>query len=94
VALEQIKSAVEERLGIEREKQLLHLNGKDITEYSHIHLESHNIIHIAHRDRLLKPQERVKVKVMISNAFANNITKERVYTINGSEKVQELITII
>jgi hypothetical protein len=54
MALSDIKSIAEDKLGISKEKQLLHLNGKNITNYAHIHLHSLNIIHITNRDSLIK----------------------------------------
>lgn len=52
---------------------MLHLNGKNVTEYSYIRLQLHNIIHISNCDDLLNPEELISLKVKIIDSFRKNI---------------------
>lgn len=63
----------EQRTGIKKDKQMLHLNGKNVTEYSYIRLQLHNIIHITSCDDLLNPEELISLKVKIIDSFRKNI---------------------
>lgn len=42
----EIKQIAEEKMGIKKDQQMLHLNGKNVTEYGYIRLQMNNIIHI------------------------------------------------
>lgn len=40
-------------MNIKKDRQVLYLNGKNITEYGFIRLQPHNIIHITNCEELL-----------------------------------------
>jgi hypothetical protein len=81
--VDEIKTAAAERLGIERGNQMLKLNGKDITQYGHVLLDSHCIVHVASRNTLLNLTDTVTLKINIINSFQGTTPSQRMYTVNG-----------
>jgi hypothetical protein len=66
---------------------MLHLNGKNVTEYSYIRLQRHNIIHITSYDDLLNPEEHITLKVKVIDSSRNNATENKNYNIKSDISV-------
>jgi len=70
---------------------MLHLNGKNVTEYSYIRLQEHNIIHITSYDDLLNPEEQITLKVKVIDSFRKNATENKKYSIKTDINVSQLL---
>jgi hypothetical protein len=74
ISMKDIKVIAEEKLGMSKERQILHLNGKNVTEYGYIRLQSQNIIHVTSSDTLLQPNQDISIKVKIIDSFLSSTT--------------------
>lgn len=59
-------------MDIPKDKQIVYLNGKNITEYVHLKLENRNIIHVNTVDELCRQDEQIVIKMVVIDAF--NVT--------------------
>lgn len=56
-------------MSIKKDKQILHLNGKNVTEYGCIRLQANNIIHVTNSDDLFSNSEEIEIRVKIIDSF-------------------------
>ena len=59
-------------MDIPKDKQIVYLNGKNITEYVHLKLDNRNIIHVNTVDELCRQNEQIVIKMIVIDAF--NVT--------------------
>lgn len=65
--MQEIKQIIEDKLGVKKDHQVLHLNGKNVTEYGNIRLQANNIIHVLDFDNKCKREEKIMVKLTLVN---------------------------
>ncbi len=67
----EIKKIAEEKIGLQKDRQLLYLNGKNVTEYGFVLLQNNTIIHVLSSDDLCGRNEQLKVKLTILNTLSD-----------------------
>ena len=71
----EIKQVVEDKLGVKKDRQILHLNGKNVTEYGNVRLQANNIIHVSDFEKRCNREENITVKLTIVNFATDNKDK-------------------
>jgi len=88
----EIKQIVEDKLSVRKDRQVLYLNGKNITEYGNIRLYANNIIHISDFEGRCKKEEKMTIKLTIFNFIGDNKDKMvKHYEINADSTVGDFL---
>jgi hypothetical protein len=91
ISMTEIKQLAEQKMSIPRDKQMLHLNGKNVTEYGYIRLQPQNIIHVTNCDDLFSSEQQIPLKVKIIDSFRESKPQNKIYKIIANQNVNELV---
>jgi hypothetical protein len=93
ISMGEIKALAQERMGIARDRQLLYLNGKNVTDYGCIRLQPQSIIHVSSTDDLCPPQGPIQIKLNVMNFLnAAPLSTRITCELSGQDLVGEFLT--
>lgn len=95
ILMQDIKKIVEERIKIKTDRQLLYLNGKNVTEYGYVRLMNNNIIHALDSDNLCSRDQPIRLNLTVLNFLAAagqpNCKTIRELTVAANDSVQDFV---
>lgn len=93
ISMGEIKALAQERMGIARDRQLLYLNGKNVTDYGCIRLQPLSIIHVSSTDDLCPPHGPIHLTLNVMNFLhAAPLSARLTVQLSGQDLVGEFLT--